>query len=226
MKLLTVIASCLLLCSCADMVVTRSTSTASASRAQVDAKDFDAKESVRFQTNCGIGAAHPAAIYIRPFCIDGATFRGDETASAAEMPIRQSLVPVAFAEELKEKLSQLAPTRVLEPNEYPRVGWLVDGQFELVDGGSKAGRFFLGPLGVGQSMLALHVRVTDVQAHRVIYEFDLAGGSRGQGPFGTLRAGGLGDATAFDLHNAAERILLVLSPDAFHYGEHTSLTLR
>ena len=61
--------------------------------------------------------------------------------------------------------------------------------------------------------LALHVKVTDVEKRRVIYEFDMAGGSRGQGHFGTLRASGLGKATPFDLRNAAERVLLVISPD-------------
>ena len=53
-------------------------------RAAVDAKDFDPKESVRYETNCGLGAANPSAIYIRPFCIDGAIFRGDEAASDAK----------------------------------------------------------------------------------------------------------------------------------------------
>jgi hypothetical protein len=70
------------------------------------------------------------------------------------------------------------------------------------------------------------VKVTDVQKHKVIYEFDMAGGSRGQGKLGTLRASGLGKATPFDLRNAAERILLVLSPDPFHFGERSSVSLR
>jgi hypothetical protein len=142
------------------------------------------------------------------------------------MPIRESLVPVAFAEDLKEELSKLAPARVLAADEAPRLGWLVEGQFTLVDGGSPAGRFFLGHLGVGQSMLALHVRVTDVDTHRVIYEFDMAGGSRGQGPAGTLRASGLGPATPFDLRNAAERVMLVLNPDPYRYGSRSSIVLR
>ena len=99
----------------------------------------------------------------------------------AEMPIRKSLVPVAFADDLKEELSKLAPAMVLGEDEVPRVGWLVEGKFDLVDGGDPVGRFFLGTFGVGRSMLALHVRVTDVEQHRVIYEFDMAGGSSGQG---------------------------------------------
>lgn len=228
MKLLCIIASSLLLCSCADMVVTRSynTTSASSTRTEVDSKDFDAKTAVRFETNCGVGAANPKAIYIRPFCIDGATFRGDEAASAGEMPIRESLVPVAFASDLKEQLSKLAPARIINADEMPTVGWLVEGEFTLVDGGSPAGRFFLGHFGVGQSMLALHVRVTDVEKHRVIYEFDMAGGSRGQGAAGSLRASGLGSATPFDLRNAAERVMLVLNPDPFRFGYRTSITLR
>ena len=224
MKSFSVIATSLLLCSCADMVVTKSSTTSS--RTVVDAKDFDAKEGVRYQTNCGVGAANPVAIYIRPFCIDGAVFRGDEATSEAEMPIRKSLVPVAFATDLKEQLSKLAPAMVLAGDEVPRVGWLVEGQFDLVDGGDPVGRFFLGTFGVGRSMLALHVRVTDVEKHRVIYEFDMAGGSNEQGHHGTIRASGLGKATPFDLRNAAERMLLVLTPDPHHYGQRTSVALR
>jgi len=127
---------------------------------------------------------------------------------------------------LKEELSKLAPTRILEDDEVPRTGWLVEGQFDLVDGGSPVGRFFFGQFGAGQSFLALHVKVTEVRRHRVIYEFDMAGGSRGQGTLGTVRASGLGKATPFDLRNAAERILLVLDPDPFRFGARSSVSLR
>ena len=66
-------------------------------------------------------------------------------------------------------------------------------------------RFFFGRLGRGTFHLVLHVKVTDVETHRVIYEFDMAGGSHDQGQLGTVRASGLGKATPFDLRNAAER---------------------
>ena len=181
---------------------------------------------VRYQTNCGVGETNPLAIYIRPFCIDSAIFRGDEAASDGEMPMRKALTPVAFAEDLKEELSKIAPARILADNERPKVGWLVEGQFDLVDGGSPAARFFFGVFGAGQSFLALHVKVTDVVSHRVIYEFDMAGGSNNQGRRGTVLASGMGKATPFDLRNAAERILLVLSPDPFRYGARNSVSLR
>ena len=226
MKSLTVIACCLLLCSCADMVVTRTYTTASRTNTEVDAKDFGSQETVRYETNCGVGAAHPAAIYIRPFCIDHSVFRGDEAASEGEMPIRKALTPIQFAEDLKEELSKLAPARILAEDEVPTIGWLLEGEFMLVDGGSPVGRFFLGHLGVGRSFLALHVKVTDVKQHRVVYEFDMAGGSHLQGRAGTIRASGLGKATPFDLRNAAERIMLVLSPDPFRFGARSSVTLR
>jgi hypothetical protein len=142
------------------------------------------------------------------------------------VPIRKSLLPLQFAADLKEELGKLAPARILENDEVPRTGWLVEGQFLLVDGGDPVGRFFFGTFGAGRSHLALHVKVTDVEEHRVIYEFDMAGGSRGQGRHGTLRASGLGDAASFDLRNAAERILLVLSPDPFGYGRRSSVVLR
>jgi hypothetical protein len=225
MKSLTVIATSLLLCSCADMVVTRTYTSNTVSRTQVDAKDFGS-ETVRYEANCGIGASNPRAIYIRPFCIDRAIFTGDEADSDGEMPIRKSLTPIQFAGDLKEELSKLAPARVLADDEVPRVGWLVEGEFTLIDGGSPAARFFFGQFGAGRSHLGLHVKVTDVEKHRVVYEFDMAGGSRGQGRLGTLRASGLGKATPFDLRNAAERIMLVLSPDAFRYGARSSVTLR
>ena len=86
MKSFTVIASSLLLCSCADMVVTKTYTSTTTSQTEVDAKDFDAKETVRLQTNCGVGATNPEAIYIRPFCIDSAIFRGDE----ARLPRRDA----------------------------------------------------------------------------------------------------------------------------------------
>ena len=208
------------------MVVTKTYNSSNTASSEVDAKDFDAKESVHYAVNCGVGAVDPAAIYIRPFCLDGAVVRGDIAPSDAENPIRQTLIPIALASDLKEELSKLAPARILAEDEVPRLGWLVEGQIDTVDGGSPLDRFFFGTFGAGHSFLALHVKVTDVVAHRVIYEFDLAGGSRGQGHHGTLRASGLGRATPFDLRNAAERVLLVLSPDPYRFGERSSVTLR
>jgi hypothetical protein len=189
----------------------------------------DAKDSkgVYMTTNCGVGAHEPKAIYIRPFCIDTATFTGDQTNSDGEMPIRKALTPVEFAGVLKEQLEKIAPARILKTNETPRIGWLVEGEFTLVDGGSAAGRaLFFGHFGVGQSHLALHVRVTDVERGIVVYEFDMAGGSNLQGRGGTVRASGLGYARSFDLVNAAERIYLVLTPNAFRYGTRSDIALH
>ena len=226
MKSFIAIASSLLLCSCADMVVTKTYVSNSGTRSTVDAKDVGSSESVHYAANCGVGAANPAAIYIRPFCIDSAIFRGDEANTDAEMPIRKALMPVAFAADLKEELSKMAPTLVIADDEVPKIGWLVEGQFDLIDGGSPLGRFFFGQFGAGQSFLALHVKVTDVEKHHVVYEFDLAGGSRGQGKLGTVRSSGLGKATPFDLRNAAERVYLALSTDPFRFGARSSVSLR
>jgi hypothetical protein len=225
MKSLIALAVSLLFCSCADMYVTKSEVAASSSGAAIDAKDFGSRNDVHV-VNCGVGASNPSAIYIRPFCIDTAVFKGDIAPSDGEMPIRKALTPVAFATDLKEQLEKIAPTRILQDNETPRVGWLVEGQFDVVDGGSQLGRFFLGHLGAGSSFVALHVRVTDVERGSVVYEFDVAGGSRLQGKAGTLRASGLGRATPFDLKNAAERIYLTLSADPFRYGARADVTLR
>ena len=207
------------------MYVTKSQVGGSGAAVPTDTKDFGSH--VRMITaNCGVGAYGPRAIYIRPFCIDSAVFQGYEAHSDGEMPIRKALTPIEFAGDLKEQLEKLAPARVLKDNETPRTGWLVEGEFTLVDGGSPAGRFFLGTFGVGASRLAMHVRVTDVDKGIVVYEFDMAGGSNLQGHHGTVRASGLGKATPFDLVNAAERIYLVLSPNAFRYGTRANIALQ
>lgn len=225
---LALLSGSLLLCSCADMYVANSqvASRSSGSAATIDAKDYGSASGVRMTTNCGVGAAHPKAIYIRPFCIDNATFTGDQAASEGEMPIRKALTPISFAGTLKEELEKIAPARILQDDESPRTGWLVEGEFTVVDGGSPVGRYFLGHYSVGRSFLAMHVRITDVDAGTVVYEFDVAGGSRFQGARGTLRASGLGKATPFDLVNAAERIYQTLEPNVHRYGTRSSITLR
>lgn len=228
MKSLIAIASSVLLCSCADMYVTKTDVATPGGRTAgaIDAKDFYGSKGVHMITNCGVGAANPRAIYIRPFCIDTAVFKGDEALSDGEMPIRKALAPVEFANDLKEQLEKIAPARILKDSETPRTGWLVDGNFTLIDGGSPYARFFLGDLGAGRSELVLHVRITDVdRGGVVVYEFDMAGGSRFQGRHGTVRASGLGRATHFDLVNAAERIYLTLSANPYRYGERANVSL-
>ncbi len=227
MKSFFAVLSGLLLSSCADMHVTKTdvATPGGGSGAPIDAKDVGST-GVRMTTNCGVGASSPKAIYIRPFCIDTAVFEGDEANSDGEMPIRKALTPVEFAQDLKEEMEKIAPARVLKDGESPRLGWLVEGRFERVDGGSPAGRFFFGVLGVGRSFLALHVRVTDVTRGSVVYEFDMAGGSGYQGKFGTLRASGLGKATHFDLRNAAERIYVTLSTNPYKFAQRSDATLQ
>src|ERR1700736_42638 len=220
--------SSILLCSCADMYVVKTDVAGGSTRTRVstDAKDYSSK-GVYMTNNGGVGAYGPKAIYIRPFCIDTAIFTGDQTNSDGEMPIRKALTPVEFAGALKESLEKMAPARILKDNETPRTGWLVEGEFRLVDGGSIIGRsIFFGHFGLGQSRLAMHVRVTDVDRGMVVYEFDMAGGSNLQGRGGTVRASGLGYARPFDLVNAAERIYLVLSPNAFRYGTRADIALH
>ena len=225
MKSFVAIAFSILLCSCADMYVTKTdVATCDRGGAAIDAKDF-ASNRVHM-TTCGVGAHDPRAIYVRPFCIDGAVFQGDEAASDGEMPIRKALTPVEFAQDLKEELERIAPVRILKDNETARLGWLVEGNFTAVDGGSPLGRFFFGNFGVGRSFLALHVKVTDVSKGCVVYEFDMAGGSGYQGKFGTLRASGLGKATHFDLRNAAERIYITLSANPYRYAARSSPVLQ
>ncbi|HEX4639722.1 MAG TPA: DUF4410 domain-containing protein [Chthoniobacterales bacterium] len=225
MKSLIAIVSSILLCSCADMYVTSSqVSTPGGHAAAIDSKDYGSK-GVHMITDCGVGAHNPKAIYIRPFCVDTAVFQGDEALSDGEMPIRKALAPVEFATDLKEQLEKIAPARILKDSETPRTGWLVTGHFTLIDGGDPYARFFAGCFGAGQSHLVLHVRVTDVDRGAVVYEFDMAGGSRLQGRHGTVRASGLGRATHFDMVNAAERIYITLSANPYRYGERGNISL-
>src|SRR5438477_1498871 len=196
MKSFIALLSSFLLCSCADMYVTKTDVAGSTSRRTMSSDAKDSK-GIYMTTNCGVGASQPKAIYIRPFCIDSAVFTGYETDSDGEMPIRKALTPIEFAGDLKEELEKLAPARILKDDETPRTGWLVEGEFTMVDGGSPLGRFFLGTFGVGRSFLAMHVKVTDVDKGRWFYDFDLAVGSRGQGKPGTFRQAGLGRATPF-----------------------------
>ena len=63
-------------------------------------------------------------------------------------------------------------------------------------------------------------------AAAVIYEFDVAGGSRLTGKFGSITAPGLGYAVTFDYRNAAERIYEALTPDANRYGLRSSPSIQ
>lgn len=226
MKSFIVLVSGMLLCSCADMLITKSevSTPGGGAVAATDSKDFGS--GIYMISHCGVGAANPRAIYVRPFCIDNAVFQGDEAPSDGEMPIRKALTPVELAEDMKEELERIAPVRILKDNEVPRVGWLIEGNFIAVDGGSGEGRYLFGTFGAGRSYLALHVKVTDVERHMVVYEFDMAGGSGDQGRFGTLRAAGLGKATHFDLRNAAERMYLALSTNPSKFAVHSSPVLQ
>jgi hypothetical protein len=225
MKSFLVVISGILLCACADVHVTKTdVATAGGGTAPpIDAKDYGSRVHM---VTCGVGAYNPKAIYIRPFCIDNAVVEGDVASSEGEVPIRKALMPVEFAEDLKQELEKIAPARILRDNEIPRLGWLVEGHFDRVDGGSPLARFFFGQFGVGRSFIALHVRVTDVNKGVVVYEFDMAGGSGLQGKFGTVRASGLGRATNFDFRNAAERVYITLSVNPYHYADRSQATLH
>src|SRR4051812_4266448 len=182
-------------------------------------------------TDIASGAHSPKAIYIRSYIAQEALFKGHHGDSVGEHPIRRSLAPIAFSKALKEELEKMAPAMVLKDDEEPTTGWLVESDLQWVHGGSPFLRATpFGALGAGRSFVRIHVRVTDLD-HRnaisdakkevstgtakevvgksgpVIYEFDLAGGSRLSGIDGCIYAPGLGHATPFDFRNAAERVL-------------------
>lgn len=198
------------------------------------------------KTYIATGETEPKAIYIRPFTVSQAIVKGHHS-NTAERPIRQSLAPAEFASDLQEELSKLAPAAVLKNNEAPKSGWLVEGEFEVLHAGSPITRSLSAVTSVGRSQIVLHVRVINVGQDgeasagkettstqtsgrtaegRIIYEFDLAGSSGATGKLGSITAPGLGYALPFDLRNAAERIAMVLTPDAHRYGVRTSPTIR
>jgi hypothetical protein len=197
---------------------------------------------VRDTQTAAVVTKRPSAIYIKPFAIEGSSFVGDHEGGRGERPIRESLAPAQFANDLKEELELLAPTRVLLPDEIAEHGWLVQGALEVVDAGSRLHRSLV-PVGdrYGQSHILIHVRVIDLdskyedveaksegtlrQHGHIIYEFDVAGGSRGSGKAGTVTAPGLGHASNFDYRNAAERIRTALEIDPHRYGARSSTTL-
>jgi len=191
------------------------------------------------KTDIATGATNPKAIYIRSFA-DEAQFVGHHSHSG-ERAIRHSLAPAEYSKALKEELEKMAPARVLADDETPTTGWLVESNLEVVDAGHPNARRLLLP-GAGRSEVKIHVRVTDIDGrhHRadvkdmgkgvasgnVIYEFDLAGGSRATGPIGSIYAPGWGYATPFDYKNAAERVMMALSVDPLRYGVRQSPTIR
>lgn len=202
-------------------------------------------------TQVATGAVNPRAIYIRPFDASAAKYVGDHRGGKGERPIRQSLAGRAFADSLKEEMEKLAPTRVLESDEYPPTleddeygtFWLVDGTLDVVDSGSAFARGFpiAGTAGFGRSNLLIHVRIREIGRHHgsddkdaskfgrrgdVIYEFDLKGSSALTGRRGSVYAPGLGDPEPFDFKNAAERVMMALSTDPHRHGVRTSPIIR
>jgi len=187
----------------------------------------------------------PNVIYIKPFSVEGVRFVGNHPGGEGERPIRESLAPAAFGENLREELEKLAPCRVLRSDEVAVQGWVVEGSIEEVDGGSRAARLFAPPLPppTGRSHIKIHVRVRDLdhapiasdskdkgdvsRGHgHTIYEFDVAGGSRWTGHFGSVTAPSAGQSDWFDYRNAAERIRTALEVEPHRYGERVSPTIR
>jgi hypothetical protein len=173
------------------------------------------------------GATSPKTISVRPFNIADGAYRGSH-GGAALRTIRESQAPAAFAQILKGELEKIAPTAVLADDETAEAGWVVDGDIELINAGNPWGRAIAGGVGLGRSGILLHVRVTEVGSNRrsdekgghgpVVFEFDVAGGSRLMGHVGTVRSSGLGYAVPFDMRNAAEKIRQTLETDGDRYG--------
>jgi len=197
------------------------------------------------QTDVATGATNPKAIYIRPFDVTYTDYVGHHDGGLGERPIRRSLAPAEFATDLRNELCKIAPALVLKDDEVAHTGWLVTGDFVLVDAGNPWERGLVG-FNAGQSKIKIHVRVIDLEKKNargdskeadaskelakgrgnIIYEFDVAGGSRFSASAGSIYAPGLGYSVPFDFKNAAEKIMLALSPDPYRTGEHSSPVAR
>jgi hypothetical protein len=196
------------------------------------------------ETQVASGAVNPRSIYVRPFDVSSTDYKGRHRGGWGEQPIRQSLAGRNFATSLKEELEKIAPAMVIEDDERPVEGWLVEGSIDVADNGHGGGRGFIpfGKVGMAQSEVRIHVRIRDIggdyvaadkgtassvgKRGSVVYEFDLAGGSRLSGHDGQIYAPGTGDAEPFDFKNAAERVMMALSTDPHRYGVRTSPTIR
>jgi hypothetical protein len=192
-------------------------------------------------TDVASGAYNPKAIYIRSYIADNAHFKGHHGDSGGEHLIRRSLAPAAFSKALKEEMERLAPAMVVDDDDIPTTGWLVESNIEYAHAGSQTLRALLGPVGLGHSCVKIHVRITDVSGHHpvandkdlskggsgnVIYEFDVSGGSSISGAIGSTYAPGLGNPEEFDYKNAAERIYYALSIDPQRFGARTSPSIN
>jgi hypothetical protein len=205
-------------------------------------------------TEIATGATNPSAIYVRPFDVNDCVFVGRHH-SQAERAIRKSLAPAEFSEDLKEELEKMAPALVLKDGDTPETGWLVEGSIDLVNAGRPCNRAEpLSPLNHdGASFIQIHVRIIDLDGRRhpgategrdgkdadevithpvkvrlgaIIYEFDVAGGSRMTGYLGSVTAPGVGYAPPFDYRNAAERIYEALATDEFKFGTRDGPSIR
>ncbi len=199
-------------------------------------------------TDTATGATDPSAIYLRRFDVADCVFTGHHH-SPGELPIRKSLAPAEFTGALKEELEKIAPSLVLKDGDTPEHGWLVEGSLDYINSGSPLVRAIPGNLfGYGASHVRIHVRIIDLDARgaaseakdtastesaaaapgkgAVIYEFDVAGGSRVTGKFGSVTAPGIGYAPMFDYRNAAERIAEAVTPDPHRLGVRDGDSIR
>ena len=182
------------------------------------------------KTDIASGEANPKYIYIRPFSIRYATFKS-HFGAPGENVIRKSLAPIAFANILQEELCKLAPAMVIKKDERPQEGWLVEGEFELIDANPPSKIVMhVRIIKVGESGQIASTKDSEVSTRnsegRIIYEFDVSGGSLGSGAFGSMYAPGVAYAPPFDYRNAAERIMMSLSVDPHRFGARSATTIR
>ena len=189
-------------------------------------------------TDVATGATNPKAIYIRPFDITYCDYIGQHPGGLGNGPSAARSRPRNLPTISRSSWARSRPPWCSGTTKHPMSAGWSRGNFNSSTRGIRGSAGSSASMR-GASHIKLHVRVIDLEAKNapvdpkdrnakreltagsgnVIYEFDVAGGSRLSGPAGTVYAPGPGYAVPFDFKNAADRISMALTPDPLRYGD-------
>ena len=202
---------------------------------------FMAVATTLFLTGCGsTGSSHtaplpsasvkltpnPPVIYIAPF--DMSTARWLVGREGVDLVDFKAQFQTNFGNQLEQRLLKLAPVQQRWVDDLPDHGWLVAGEFIVVDQGSRALRTGIG-VGEGQTTLETNVYVYDLSISKTEYvlsfrtgvpdEKDGTGAGSGSAPAGISALGepvstlsGLGSGLKLDTTRTAREIAAYLAP--------------
>jgi hypothetical protein len=154
---------------------------------------------VRSESSARETLAAAEKIYVRPFTMDNTVIKGDLGGSKKEGRLQQW--PQDIAQLVVADLTPYKPCEVIGPDVKPDKGVVLEGNFDTIDGGSGAARFWVG-MGAGESILRVTCRMHEASKPDVtLYEFQARGGSKAEG--GLL---GAMDTMDKNVQNAAHHI--------------------